>query len=263
MRRRADAPYVFFQLKAFVDKSQWSMKIVIRKEFRGRDMATGSFVAYYRTSTAKQSLGIDAQREAVARFLNGGSWTLTGEFEEHESGKNDARPALARAIDLCKRSGARLVVAKLDRLSRDVHFITGLQKSGVSFVCADMPEMDEFTAHIFAAMAQRERKLISSRTREGLAALKERGVTKTGKPVMLGNPNNGTAEQTAKANAGAKRKADAYADSVIAEIRKWQGKGITTYKDLADMLTGKVKTPRGEDRWQATQVKRIIERATT
>ncbi len=223
-------------------------------------MATGSFVAYYRTSTAKQSLGIEAQREAVARFLNGGEWQLVGEFEEHESGKTDARPALAKAIDQCRRTGARLVVAKLDRLSRDVHFITGLQKSGVSFVCADMPELDEFTAHIFAAMAQRERKLISTRTREGLAALKGRGVTKKGNPVRLGSPKNGTEEQTAKANAGAKRKADAYAETVIGEIRKWQAKGITTYKDLADMLTGKIKTPRGAEQWQATQVKRIMER---
>ena len=105
-------------------------------------MATGSFVAYYRTSTDKQSLGIEAQREAVARFLNGGEWQLGGAFEGHEGGKTDARPALAKAINLCRRTGARLVVAKLDRLSRDVHFITGLQKSGVSFVCADMPEMD-------------------------------------------------------------------------------------------------------------------------
>lgn len=223
-------------------------------------MAQGVFVAYYRTSTAKQSLGIDVQREAVSRFLNGGDWKLAGEFEEHESGKNDARPALARAIDQCRCSGARLVVAKLDRLSRDVHFITGLQKSGVSFVCADMPEMDEFTAHIFAAMGQRERKLISTRTREGLAALKVRGVTKMGNPVRLGNPKNGSEEQTAKANAGAKRKADAYAETVIGEIRKWQAKGITAYKDLADMLTGKVKTPRGAVRWQAIQVKRIIQR---
>jgi DNA invertase Pin-like site-specific DNA recombinase len=226
-------------------------------------MAQRAFVAYYRTSTAKQSLGIEAQREAVTRFLNGGDWQLVGEVEEHESGKTNSRPALARAIDLCKRTRARLVVAKLDRLSRDVHFITGLQKSGVSFVCADMPEMDEFTAHIFAAMAQRERKLISTRTREGLAALKVRGVTKTGKPVRLGNPNNGTKTQTARANAGATRKADAYALMVMGEIRKWQAKGITTYKDLADMLTGKIKTPRGADRWQATQVKRIIERTQT
>jgi DNA invertase Pin-like site-specific DNA recombinase len=144
------------------------------------------------------------------------------------------------------------VVAKLDRLSRDVHFITGLQKSGASFVCADMPEMDEFTAHIFAAMAQRERKLISTRARDGLAALKGRGVTKRGDPVRLGNPKNGSEEQTAKANAGA--------ETMIGKIRKWQAKGITSDKDLADMLTGKIKTPRGANRWQATQVKCIVER---
>jgi DNA invertase Pin-like site-specific DNA recombinase len=223
-------------------------------------MTTGSFVAYYRTSTAKQSLGIDAQRDAVARYLNGGDWKLIDQFEEHESGKNDDRPALARAIDVCKRKSARLIVAKLDRLSRDVHFITGLQKSGVSFVCADMPEMDEFTVNIFAAMAQRERKLISARTREGLSALKKRGITRTGKPARLGNPLNGTPEQTHKANAGSKRKADQYAETVIAEIRKWERKGVRTYKDLADMLTGKIKTPRGQHRWHATQVKRVIQR---
>ena len=81
--------------------------------------------------------------------------------------------------------------------------------------------------------------------------------------MRLGNPRIGTGEQTLKADAGAKRKADAYAASVICEIRKWQAKGITTYKDLADMLTGKIKTPRGADRWQATQVKRILERVSS
>jgi hypothetical protein len=94
-------------------------------------------------------------------------------------------------------------------------------------------------------------------------ALKSRGVTKTAKPVRLGNPRNGTEEQTLMANAGAKRKAGAYAETIIGEIRKWQAKGITTYKDLADMLTGKVKTPRGTDRWHATQVKRILGRVSS
>jgi DNA invertase Pin-like site-specific DNA recombinase len=135
-----------------------------------------------------------------------------------------------------------------------------LQKAGISFVVAEMPEMDEFTVHIFAALAQKERKLISERTRDGLQALRERGITKTGKVVKLGNPNNGSVEQTMKANAGATAKADAYAAEVITEIRKWQAKGIGTYKDLADILTGKFKTPRGKDQWEATQVKRIIER---
>ena len=138
---------------------------------------------------SKQSLGLDAQRAAVARYL--GDVTPLAAFEEKESGKDADRPELAKAIHLCRTRGARLVVAKLDRLSRDVHFIAGLQKAGVSFVCADMPELDEFTCHIFAALAQRERKMIATRTREGLAALKARGVTKTGKPVRLGNPLNG------------------------------------------------------------------------
>ena len=123
-----------------------------------------------------------------------------------------------------------------------------------------MPELDEFTCHIFAALAQRERKMIATRTREGLAALKARGVTKTGKPVRLGNPLNGTPELTAKANAGARRKADAHAALVMAEIEKLRRHGITSLEALAEMLTGRVKTPRGKDVWRPLQVKRIIER---
>jgi hypothetical protein len=92
------------------------------------------------------------------------------------------------------------------------------------------------------------------------SALKVRGITKEGNPVRLGNPRNGTEEQTARANAGAKRKADAYAETVVGEIRKWQAKGITTCKDLTDMLTGKIKTRRGTGRWLASQVKRVLER---
>ena len=158
----------------------------------------------------------------------------------------------------CGDAGRRMV-AKLDRLSRNVHFITGLQKSGCH---SSVPTRPRWTSSRLtsSAIAQRERKLISTRTREGLVALKQRGVTKKDNPVRLDNPKNGTEEQTAKANVGAKRKADASAGTVIREIRKWQAKGITTYKDLADMLTGKIKAPRGADRWQATQVKRILER---
>lgn len=224
-------------------------------------MANGNFVAYYRTSTSRQSLGIDAQKADVVRFLNGGDWKLVGEFEEHESGKNDTRPELAKAIDLCKKTEARLIVAKLDRLSRDVHFISGLQKAGISFVCADMPEMDEFTVHIFAAMAQRERKLVSARTRDGLKALKARGVTKTGKPAVLGNPLNGTVEQTVKAAAGRSKKADEYVQSIRADIEFWQKKGYVSLKGLAEVLTrAKVSTSRGRTQWDATQVKRVLER---
>jgi DNA invertase Pin-like site-specific DNA recombinase len=154
-----------------------------------------------------------------------------------------------------------LIVAKLDRLSRDVHFISGLQKAGISFVCADMPEMDEFTVHIFAAMAQRERKLVSIRTRDGLKALKVRGVTKTGKPAVLGNPLNGTVEQTMKAAAGRSKKANEYVHSIKTDIEFWQKKGYGSLKGLAEVLTrAKVPTSRGRTQWDATQVKRVLER---
>src|SRR5262245_17987653 len=105
-------------------------------------MATGKFVAYFRVSTAKQGrsgLGLEAQKEAVMAYLNGGAWTLLSEHTEVESGKNDARPALKVALETCRLTGAVLVIAKLDRLSRDAHFLLGLEKAGVEFVAVDMP----------------------------------------------------------------------------------------------------------------------------
>jgi DNA invertase Pin-like site-specific DNA recombinase len=218
-------------------------------------MAEGHFVSYFRVSTQAQEL--QQQKDAVARYLNGGSWKVVAEFEEKETGKKASlsnRPALRAAIAKAKETSAVLLIAKIDRLARNVHFISGLMEAKVKFIAVDLPEANDLTIHIMAAMAEQEAKLISTRTKDRLAVLKATG-------VRLGNPNNGTEEQTLKANAGARRKADAYAETVIGEIRKWQAKGITTYKDLADMLSGKIKTPRGEDRWQATQVKRIIERA--
>ena len=142
-------------------------------------MAQGHFIAYYRVSTARQGrsgLGLDAQRKAVADFLDGGSWQLLAEFVEVESGKSDIRPELEQALAMCDLSGATLVVAKLDRLSRNLAFLARLQESGARFVAADMPEANELTIHIMAAVAQAERKAISARTREALAAAKARGV---------------------------------------------------------------------------------------
>ena len=111
------------------------------------------FVSYLRVSTMKQGalgLGIEAQRKAVDDYLNGGRWSLIAEFVEVESGKNDARPKLAEALTLCRLHGATLVIAKLDRLSRDAHFLLGLQKAGVRFVAADMPEANETLVGIMA-----------------------------------------------------------------------------------------------------------------
>src|SRR6059058_2627218 len=142
-------------------------------------MTNGNFVAYYRVSTARQGrsgLGLEAQRKAVTDFLNGGSWELSAEFVEVESGNSNDRPQLEQALATCELSGATLVVAKLDRLSRNLAFLAKLQDSGARFVAADMPEANELTIHIMAAVAQAERKAISARTKEALAAAKARGV---------------------------------------------------------------------------------------
>ena len=142
------------------------------------------FVGYYRVSTDRQGnsgLGLEAQKQTVADYLNGGAWKVVGEYTEVESGSNGNRPELQKAIRDCKLKNARLVVAKLDRLSRDLHFITTLEKSGVKFVIAEMPDATELTIHLLASVAQHERKLISQRPKAALVQAKKRG-------VVLGNP---------------------------------------------------------------------------
>jgi DNA invertase Pin-like site-specific DNA recombinase len=140
----------------------------------------GKFVAYYRVSTNKQGrsgLGLDAQRKAVADYLDGGKWELVGEFTEIETGKRADRPELERAIAACKKHRARLIIAKLDRLSRNVAFISALMERKVDFIAVDNPTATKFTIHILAAVAEFERDAISKRTTEALAAAKARGVT--------------------------------------------------------------------------------------
>src|SRR5919112_422238 len=143
-------------------------------------MAEGAFVAYYRVSTERQGrsgLGLAAQRKAVEDFLNGGNWRLVAEFTEIESGKHSDHPALAKAFQACRLRRAKLVIAKLDRLSRDAHFLLGLEKAGVDFVAADMPTANRLTVGIMAMVADEERRMISKRTKEALAAAKARSVT--------------------------------------------------------------------------------------
>lgn len=142
-------------------------------------MGAGRYIAYYRVSTARQGksgLGLEAQRAAVLAYLNGGNWELTAEFCEVESGKTSDRPQLAAALAACRLHRATLVIAKLDRLSRDAAFLLGLQNAGVRFVAVDMPEANELVVGIMACVAQAERKMISDRTKAALAAAKVRGV---------------------------------------------------------------------------------------
>src|SRR5215210_2334820 len=163
-------------------------------------MAQGRFVSYLRVSTDRQGksgLGLEAQRKAVEDFLNGGSWKLIDEFIEVESGKRDDRPKLAEALARCRLHNATLVIAKLDRLSRDAHFLLGLQKAGVRFVAADMPEANEMVVGIMAVVAQAERKMISARTKAALAAAKARG-KRLGRPENLKNQDAGRERGRAK-----------------------------------------------------------------
>ena len=139
-------------------------------------MAEGKWVSYLRVSTDRQGrsgLGLEGQRAAVADFLNGGEWQLAREFVEVESGKRSDRPILADALKACRLYGAKLIIAKIDRLSRDAHFLLGLEKAGVHFVAADMPNANRLTVGIMAMIAEEERRMISRRTKEALAAAKE------------------------------------------------------------------------------------------
>src|SRR6476620_2193370 len=145
----------------------------------------GKFVSYRRLSNKRQGesgLGLEAQRTAVETWLNGGSWQLVEEHVEVESGKrDDNRPALAKAIEACHAYNAKLVIAKLDRLSRDAHFLLGLQKAGIEFIAVDMPHANRLTVGIMALVAEQEREATSQRTKAALQAAKARG-------VQLGNP---------------------------------------------------------------------------
>src|SRR6516225_5825746 len=143
-------------------------------------MAEGKFVSYIRVSTKRQGksgLGLEAQRKAVDDFLNGGNWSVISEHVEVESGKKSDRhrPELAKALQACRLYGAKLVIAKLDRLSRNAHFLLGLKEAGVDFVAADMPNANRLTVGIMAMVAEEEGKAISARTKAALAAAKKRG----------------------------------------------------------------------------------------
>jgi DNA invertase Pin-like site-specific DNA recombinase len=199
----------------------------------------GKFVAYFRVSTDKQGksgLGLEAQREAVFAYLNGGSWSLVQEFVEVESGKHSDRPQLTAALAACKKHRAKLVIAKLDRLSRNLAFIATLMDSGVEFVAVDNPHANKLTVHILAAVAQHEREMIAQRTREALQAAKARG-------KRLGNPKLGKARQRAlKANREA---AQRFAANVLPLIQQIQASGVRSLRGVARALIARgIKTAR-------------------
>ena len=212
------------------------------------------FVAYYRVSTDRQGmsgLGLDAQRAAVARHI--GQADLVAEFTEVESGRKNDREQLAHAMSLAKRTKATLVIAKLDRLARNVHFISGLLESGVPFVCADMPEADRTFLQMMAVFAELEARKISERTKAALAQIKEQG-RKLGSPT----PELGSAAGIAKLQA----KADRYAERVGPLVREIMAKtGAKTMRDIAEVLEARgIETPRGGCVWHASQVSNLLKR---
>jgi DNA invertase Pin-like site-specific DNA recombinase len=225
-------------------------------------MTTGNFIAYYRVSTDRQGqsgLGLDAQRKAVMDFLNGGNWKLVDEYTEVESGKRNDRPELVDALGACRRQKAKLVIAKIDRLARNVHFISGLMESGVDFVAADMPEANKLTVHIMAAMAEYEREQISTRTKLALAAAKARG-KKLGWSMPTRRQEQAEASrQGVQSNVAG---ADRFAENTLPIIHEIQAAGIATLQGVADALNARgVRTARGK-KWFPATVKNILARQT-
>lgn len=216
-------------------------------------------IAYYRVSTSKQGasgLGIEAQRAAVHRFAEAEGFEIIAEHTEIETGKGaDAlarRPVLAATLAEARKAKVPVLVAKLDRLSRDVHFISGLMAEKVQFVVAELgANCDSFTLHLWAALAQQERKMISNRTKDALAAAKIRGV-KLGSPAIA--KARASSIETKKANA------NAHAARVLPVIEAIRKTGATSLRAIAAELTArKVETARGGE-WNAAQVSNILKR---
>jgi DNA invertase Pin-like site-specific DNA recombinase len=219
-------------------------------------------ITYIRVSTSQQGrsgLGIEAQRDSLARFAAAEGFEVVAEFVEVETGKGsdalERRPQLAAALAKARSLRSPIAVAKLDRLSRDVHFISGLMAHRVPFVVAELgPDVDPFILHLFAALAEKERALISGRTKAALTAAKARG-------VRLGNPNIKAARDHAVAaiKAEANRAAGNVAP-IVAEIRR---SGATTLRQIAEALNARgVPTPRG-GRWHAMSVRNLIARGAS
>jgi DNA invertase Pin-like site-specific DNA recombinase len=223
----------------------------------------GRFVAYYRVSTGKQGrsgLGLEAQREAVCAFLNGGNWSLLAEHTEVESGKRDDRPELAKALHSCRLMGATLVIAKLDRLSRDAAFLLNLEKAGVEFVAADMPNANRLTLRLMAVIAQEERELISARTKAALAAAKARGVALGGRRATLrdGSANTHVIDNRL-GTAALQARAEAFAATVGPVVAEMRSAGHSLRQIAAALTERGVRTARG-GAWSADAVRSVLAR---
>lgn len=220
-------------------------------------MAEGKFVAYYRVSTGRQGrsgLGLEAQQEAVRSYLNGGAWELVSEVVEVESGTKADRPRLMEALQLCRIHRATLVIAKLDRLARNVAFISNLMESGVEFVAVDFPSANRLTVHVLSAVAEHEAQMISARTSAALAAAKARGTRLGGD---RGNLPAVAAKGAAASAASRAAQSRDRARDLAPLIRPMQDEGASL-REIAECLNAKgIRASRGGS-WSAVQVSRVL-----
>jgi DNA invertase Pin-like site-specific DNA recombinase len=221
---------------------------------------TKAIITYIRVSTSQQGrsgLGMEAQRATLEHFAGSEGFTVAREFVEVETGKGadalDRRPQLKAALAAARKLKCHVAVAKLDRLSRDVHFVSGLMAHKVPFLVAELgPDVDPFVLHLFAALAEKERALISSRTRQALTAAKARGVS-------LGSPKLHVSRR--KAVEAVTAGADKFAANVLPIIREAQKAGASTLRQIADALNARgVATARG-GQWHAKSVSNVLARA--
>lgn len=237
-------------------------------------MKQTAYVAYYRVSTKKQGIGLVAQKTAVKNYLKD-KWPPVAEFKERESGKSAKnRPELQKALEYCKKHKAVLVVAKLDRLSRDLHFITSLRKAGINFVCCDFPNMDKLQLHILGSLAEWERDQISDRTRRALAEKKKQGVKlgwnnpkiregikKYWREWKRDNPPKHKKKKAGAAKpAGPKISKRVLSDRRAVPMIKILRKQGLSFESIAKELNGSGMTTRRDRKWHRTSVRRIAER---
>lgn len=235
-------------------------KVFHRRSLEAAVSTDRTLITYIRVSTSQQGrsgLGIEAQRQALAHFAATEGFTVAREFVEVETGKGsdalDRRPQLKAALAAARKLKCHVAVAKLDRLSRDVHFVSGLMAHKVPFLVAELgPDVDPFVLHLFAALAEKERSLISTRTRQALSAAKARG-------VALGNPRLHVARKSAVEAVTAE--ADRFAANVLPIIREAQKAGATSLRDIATALNARgIATARG-GQWHAKSVSNMLARA--
>jgi DNA invertase Pin-like site-specific DNA recombinase len=235
-------------------------------------MPATRLIAYYRVSTARQGrsgLGLDAQRSAIQSYLSGSSDELLAEFTEIESGRRNDRPELTKALAFCRLHRATLIIAKLDRLARNVAFVSNLMEAGVEFFACDMPVANRLTVHMLAAVAEFEARMISERTRVALAAAKRRG-------VKLGGFRGHYATDADRQRAAAAKTAlaDARARDLAATFDGLKAEGVTSYRAIAARLNEMaIPTTGSADKhgrprvntgaWHGAQVRRLLTRLST